>query len=250
MYDDNGPSSRRDSIASSPGKDANDRIRRRGDSYRPRRDTNGILRDRSASPASRHSDPVRRRNRTSPPPHRSRDPAPAPPENKRKELFPSKTVQHSAVGKDLVSNKMLAADLKKELFPHKVNTAHHRRSDAFDAADETADLFANGLSVPFAKNSKRASKNLASDSSYGRLKSLEPVPHVEPEHAENGTSIRGASIQDQGFSIRGGATEAPRFGTIKELFPAKAVGNAGKELFAERLHGRGGKRNRAEDMFY
>lgn len=58
-------------------------------------------------------------------------------------------------------------------------------------------------------------------------------------------SILGAAQQDQGFSIRGGANHV---GTIRELFPGKA--NLGKELFAEKLQGRGGKRNKAEDMFY
>ncbi|KAK4695192.1 hypothetical protein P7C71_g2510, partial [Lecanoromycetidae sp. Uapishka_2] len=253
MYDDNGPSSKRHSAASSPDSRSDERSshhRRRGDSYRPaRRDKHRLSRDRSASPG--------RRQYTPPPAYRSRDPHPFPDENKGKELFPLKSAksnERNGVGKDLFSNKIVAASMKKELFPHKTNTVNHRRSDAFDAADETADLFANGLSVPFAEGTK-SGKSLAdrissrTNVSHGRLN-----PEVSGSSttvrgvSDEGLNIRGASSQrDQGFSIRGGAAAA---GTIKELFPGKKIGNAGKELFAEKLEGRGGRRNKAEDMFY
>ncbi len=253
MYDDNGPSSRRgslDSFSDIRSDDGGRRSRHRGDSYRPTR--NRASRDRSASPG--------RSRRTPPPSYRTRDPHPFPQENKGKELFPSKSEPNSNLtqsGKDRLSNKMsnklLAAGLKKELFPHKANVIIHRRSDAFDAADETADLFANRLSVPF-KNGRNGGKSLADRitnvpaASNGRLKASDPEPEDNtPDMEDTGFSIRGGSSQqDQGFSIRGSAAA----GTIKELFPGKPVGNAGKELFAERLQGRGGRRNRAEDMFY
>jgi hypothetical protein len=52
-------------------------------------------------------------------------------------------------------------------------------------------------------------------------------------------SIRGSG----GITIKGSAG-------VKELFPGKA-GNVGKELFSEKLEGRGGNRRRkAEDLFY
>ena len=249
MYDDNGPSSRRGSTGSFSdirSDDGGRRTRHRGDSYRPAR--NRASRDRSASPG--------RSRRTPPPSYRTRDPHPFPLENKGKELFPSKSEPNSnptQSGKDLFSNKLLAAGLKKELFPHKANVIIHRRSDAFDAADETADLFANRLSVPF-KNGRNGGKSLADRitnvpaASSGRLKASDPGPEDNsPDMEDTGFSIRGGSShQDKGFSIRGSAAA----GTIKELFPGKAVGNAGKELFAERLQGRGGRRNKAEDMFY
>jgi hypothetical protein len=247
MYDDKGSSSKRGSMGSSPDDDGSSRHRRLGDSYRPaRRDRNRTSRDRSASPG--------RRQRTPPPSYRTRDPQPFPDENKGKELFPSKSAtdgKRNGVGKDLFSNKMLAQGLKKELFPHKTNSINHRRSDAFDAADETADLFTNGLSVPFSDGTK-SSKSLADRISkapylsYGRLNS--PVSERSKATSDDGINIRGASgQQDQGFSIRGGAAAA---GTIKELFPGKQIGNAGKELFAGKLDGRGGRRNKAEDLFY
>ncbi len=37
--------------------------------------------------------------------------------------------------------------------------------------------------------------------------------------------------------------------TVKELFPEK-FGNGSKELFAEKLDGRGRRRQRAEDLFH
>ena len=240
----------------------------RGDSYRPRSGDRRRLRDRSASPTreSNGQNGRRERRRTPPPRYNTRDPHPFPRANAVKELFPSKAVPRE-IGddirgisattdtKELFPNKQAATNLKKELFPLKTGIGNHRRSDAFDAADETADLFASGMAVPFIDG--------AHDSlpQHGRLKASDPDP--DPEDLENlqqgGISIRGAAKKvDRGISIRGAASQVDRgisirgtasSSTVKELFPAKA-GNAGKELFAEKLQGRGGKRNLAADMFY
>lgn len=278
MYDDGAVSSRRGSISLSVnerGIEGKRSARLRGDSYRPaRNERNGarISRDRSASPNGR--------NRHTPPPtYRSRDPHPFPHENKGKELFPSisrserdvdrndtdlfsssilaadvnkglystkSTLGREATpnSKDLFSNRMRAAEVKKELFPHKVSPSKHSRSDAFDAADETADLFANGMSVPFADGP--GSRKSPTD----RLRSSGFKTKIDGEDIGSGLNIRGASReQNQGISIRGSAA-ITAIGTIKELFPGKAASNAGKELFADKVEGRGGRRNRAEDMFY
>lgn len=246
--------------------------RRHMDSYRPGRvgRPHPSPRDRSASPGRQNSEQEGRRTqrrlrrRTPPPPYQTRDPFPTKCENHGKELFPSKSVldiRSIGNGTDLFPNKTSAANLKKELFPNKTSISNHRRSDAFDAADETAELFASsfGLGIP-AKAGVSGSRNdlignIAKNhaSTYGRLKSLDPEsePSAVEIEEEIGLNIRGASkLQDSGFSIRGSAGNTNFVGTTKELFPGKAVGNAGKELFAERLHGRGSKRNRAEDMFY
>lgn len=61
----------------------------------------------------------------------------------------------------------------------------------------------------------------------------------------SGFNIRGIAAKrttDQGITIKG-------TGTVRELFPEK-FGNAGKELFAEKLEGRGRRRQRAEDLFH
>lgn len=278
MYDDGEPSSKRDSLSSSAnerGIERRNNARHRGDSYRPARDErNGprTSRDRSASPTGRNG-------HTPPPTYRSRDPHPFPHENKGKELFPSiirsgRDADRNA--KDLFSSKMLttdtterlystepalardtatncnnissnrvhAAEVKKELFPDKVNPSKHSRSDAFDAADATADLFASGLSVPFTDGSS------SRKSPFHDRRSSDSGSQSDGGEVDLGLNIRGASKkQSQGFLIRGGAA-VNAIGTIKELFPGKAAGNAGKELFAEKVEGRGGRRNRAEDMFY
>lgn len=277
MYDDRGPSSRRGSrtsLANDRGVEGISDTRLRGDSYRPARgERNGARtsRDRSASP----SGPNRR---TPPPTYRSRDPHPFPHENKGKELFPSTSRSDrdaDSNDKDLFSTKILtanatkglyskasalareatpnvkgplsnrdrAAKVKKDLFPHKITPTKHSRSDAFDAADETADLFANGMSVPFTDEP-------SSRKSPGKLRYSGVQSQGDGGDVDFGLNIRGASRhQNQSFSVRGGAV-VDAVGTIKELFPGKAAGNAGKELFAEKVEGRGGRRNRAEDMFY
>lgn len=225
----------------------------RGEEYHKLR-----TRDRSASPSThddRANDTLGRRDRRRTPPraHSTVSRGLNQKENRGKELFPSKPALGTALNhgsKELFPNKKLAANLKKELFPTKAHTSHHRRSDAFDAADETADLFAKRLGFA---NGPSVTKGLtAVESTYGRLNAdSNGASSTLESPTDSGLSIRGASKQkDQGFSIRGVAADGTRIGTIKELFPGRAGGNAGKELFAEKLQGRGGKRNRAEDMFY
>lgn len=164
----------------------------------------GRLRDRSASPA-RDFDHVK---------SNSNGPYDVQKENRRKAQLLKATLQA----------KHPRPANNKELFPHK---ATHRRSDAFDAADETADLFANRMPVPFTDG--------GSDEYENR------------KRGSNGFSIRGAARQQSsgGFSIKGAAkSEAP-----KELFPTRSRGgNAGKELLGGSLESRITRR-RAEDMF-
>ena len=225
-----------------------------------RRDYSGTHgRDRSASPRRYDDDKAisesrrRDRRRTEPDAYHSRTWVGNHREDFGKELFPSKQAPKAAlddVDKELFPNKHLAVNLRKELFPSKAKQSHHRRSDAFDAADETADLFAKRLDFAnvgtFAKSMKMA------EPSYGRLNSdINPDSAILDSPPQNDPSIRGGSKeQDQGFSIRGIAADSTSANTLKELFPGKAVGNAGKELFVEKLEGRRSRRNKAEDMFY
>ena len=278
IYDDGRPSSRRDSLSSSVnghGIEQKGNGRLRGDSYRPARDE----RNGARTSRNRSASPIGRNGHTPPPSYRYRDPHPFPQENKGKELFPSiispgrdtnrnaKDLFSSKIlaadvnkgpyltksalarepapnGRDLPSNKMRATEMKRELFPDKVIPNKHSRSDAFDAADATADLFAGGMSVPFTDGSSSRKSPI-----HG-LRSSRSRSRVDGGDVEVGLNIRGASRkQNQGFLIRGGAG-VTTIGTMKELFPGKAAGNAGKELFAEKVEGRGGRRNRAEDMFY
>ncbi|KAI4290690.1 MAG: hypothetical protein L6R35_000063 [Caloplaca aegaea] len=213
----------------------------RGDFYRPGSKTDhNATGNRSASPAKRDEDHSVGKAR--PPRQRTS------PRNRDKELFPDTPFVDDRVpqSKELFPNKTIAANLKKELFPLKSKNAHHRRSDAFDAADETADLFAQGLAfserTPLARDVVKVG-----DASFGRLLSSDPEPQYDPRDnpEDAGISIRGASMDyDTGFSIRGAAQ-----GIIRELFPGKA-GNSSDELEAERLRDRIIRRNKAEDLFY
>ena len=264
MYDDDagaladrrqGSASRRGS-ASMHSTNSSDMASSAGDRrrYRGRGDysrTHG--RDRSASPCrydNERSISESRRRRTPPDAYNFRTSGGNHRENFGKELFPPKAAL-SYAEKELFPNKHLAANLKKELFPSKAKQSHHRRSDAFDAANETADLFTKRLD--FANVGTSAKSMKMAEPSYGRLNSdTNPDPAIPDSPLDNGLSIRGASKQqqDQGLSIRGIAADSTSVNTLKELFPGKAVGNAGKELFAEKLQGRRSRRNKAEDMFY
>ena len=246
MYDDDagalakritGRASRR-SLGSSGSEPEGRSGRRMLDSYRP-----GSSRDRSASPGSGSR---ARRQRTPPPAYQAKDPFPTPKENQGKELFPPKSgiISEANNGsRELFPNKSAAANVKKELFPTKKSVGH-RRSDAFDAADETAHLFANRLAVANAKSASAGGKRYINGVLQQSPKDTEPGMGGMLNGAASATSeeitVRGASAQ--GVSIRGCAE------STRELFPQK-MGNAGKELFTEKLQNRGGRRNRAEDMF-
>ncbi|KAI9850177.1 MAG: hypothetical protein M1838_006022 [Thelocarpon superellum] len=203
---------------------------------------------------------ARRRGRErsySPRPSRRRDRDWTPEVNQSKELFPYK----STTTEMMMDHEPSSTGSGKELFPQK-QLRNHRRSGAFDAADETADLFAGRMSVPFTDGSldqRGTSKRLAdriSRASTTPLGSHQVVlPDVEPANDEvGGFSIRGSAKQvDSGFSIRGAAAAAGG-GVLmlngRELFPGKQAPNSGKELFTEKLSGRGTRRRKAEDMFY
>jgi hypothetical protein len=135
----------------------------------------------------------------------------------------------------LLKAKLRDGEKSKELFPDKVGSpSRHRRSDAFDAADGTADLFSSRITIA---SEAGVSKPLAS-----RVTSRNPTMN-----GASSFSIRGASrpSQAQSFSIKGAAN-----GGFKELFPETLNGgsNAGKELFS-RSETRNKKRQTAGDLF-
>jgi hypothetical protein len=152
--------------------------------------------------------------------------------------LPSRTSDSDSNARELFPNKPSSSYLKKELLPSK--QSNHRRSDAIDAADETADLFSR-ISAPRGDG--------AQDQNMSRNKNIELFPDSA---GQNGVNIRGAAGQDQGISIRGAANGMSikgRGSSVRELFPSKYKSNAGKELFSDKIEGRGGPRRRAEDMF-
>ncbi|EEA21288.1 hypothetical protein TMatcc_009312 [Talaromyces marneffei ATCC 18224] len=229
MYDDDGVAPDRRGASSDDFSESEARRRPRRGARQPQelfpqrsgsgnRGESGRLRDRSASPGRDDLDALRRSDdelQQSRRRFRERSPRPASGSraNSSKELFPAGDSQDT---RELFPNRTAASYLKKELFPAKTNS-NHRRTDAFDAADETADLFAKRISVPLVDG--------AHDQIY----------------------IKGAS-NDIGMALRGHAVQG-NTQAVKELFPDKYNANAGKELFSNKLEGRGGRRRRAEDMF-
>jgi hypothetical protein len=127
----------------------------------------------------------------------------------------------------------------RELFPQKLGP-NHRRTAAFDAADETADLFANKLEVYDGSSEGRLSRDISSRIASPRLED-----RISSTTNGGGLVIKGTARPDliNGISIKGGAS-------VKELFPELSGGNSGKELFSDKLQGRGAQRRRAEDMFH
>jgi hypothetical protein len=238
MYDD--ADSNRRAGSSEDISDAGGRHRsrrgRRKELFPENGGDSGRLRDRSASPGREDMDSLRRTDderRQSRRRFRERSPLA---KNEAKELFPSKVSSDSdSQTRELFPNKTSASYLKKELFPSKTNS-NHRRSDAFDAADETADLFAKRINVPLTDGAQDRVNNPDTGEMRGMI------------------NIRGAASNDQGISIRGSANgisiKGSATASVKELFPSKYNQNARKELFSDKLEGRGGRRRKAEDMFY
>ncbi|KAI9706264.1 MAG: hypothetical protein M1820_004839 [Bogoriella megaspora] len=202
------------------------------------RNAHGRLRGRSASPLRESEDgrlgfkEERTRQRSDTPPRRR--PADLTTRNAGKELFPdhgASTARRSpAIGvKELFPHLLPAAESPRrprELFPHRTDKSNHRRSDALDA-DEQLEL-ANRIS--------------GHSSNRRQLRSDEQT-NGGADEADEGFSIRGHA-QNSGFAIKGAAKEF-----VKELFPLK-TGNAGKELFADKMKGRGAQRRKAEDMYF
>lgn len=160
-------------------------------------------------------------------------------------------------GANRLKAQMIKARLKDsattaplELFPKKAG-ANHRRTDVFDVADSTADLFADKMRIP-AMNGIDDSSTKKHDLMSRITKVGDPLPTGERQNTTGGQNIfkiRGTARQprSEGFSIKGLAASSQG---AKELFLTKPAANAGKELFADRLDGRGGRRQKAEEMFY
>jgi hypothetical protein len=249
--------------------------------------TTGRLRDRSASPlhdgdgrfgfGSEDTDDtairrkIRQRSLT-PPRHRSNHPSNihllnnsgkelfakadhrasplAPSPAFTKELFPGK----ASPPKELFPDK---ASPPKELFPNK-KVSHHRRSFAID---ESPERYSNSDS----SRPRSLADRISGAPAYGRLRSDSSGSSEELRirGAGPGINVRGAapisikgaaaSRRDGELSIRGAAAHgmaAEGDGEpVKELFPLRAGGNIGKELFGGKLQGRGGPRRAADSFF-
>lgn len=137
----------------------------------------------------------------------------------------------------MIKARLQEASSTKELFPHKLGITH-RRSDAFDAADATADLFSKQMPVPFTDGSAEKRSRKPGLSLAERI-----VNSQNPDYGRLNIKGGANTAATSDFSIKGAAQSTG----VKELFPRN---NAGKELFEARLEGRGLRRQKAEDLFY
>jgi hypothetical protein len=219
---------------------------RGGDLFADRlgRSTGGRLRDRSASPTyggdglmgfGTDEDAVGQARRKAR--QRSTSPLlPAAKANNGKELFPTLANQHSTLAENpvkelfpVMANTSTSLPSTIELFPNKRQSfSNHRRSNAFDASENDRAGF------------ERVSPL--------RERNLEQRVTSRPSSASTSEiRVRGAA-GDNGISIRGMAGAQSQ--SVRELFPSKVGSNAGKELFGERIKGRGVQRRKAEDMYH
>ena len=174
----------------------------------------GRLRDRSASPSRESAE------------DREADEA----RSRRRDMAASANRQKA----QMIKAQLRETTGSKELFPSK--TTGLRRSSVFDTADATADLFARQMPVPFMDGN--------SDSRPSVGPPLASRISNKSDMGSGQLNIRGAARTSatHDFAIKGAAAD----GGVRELFPS---GNAGKELFSERLEGRGLRRQKAEDLF-
>ncbi|KAL2262748.1 hypothetical protein VTK26DRAFT_233 [Humicola hyalothermophila] len=127
-----------------------------------------------------------------------------------------------------IRERMARDNSAKELFPAK--------------ASGPKELFPSKVG---ASSGSKAQMDQISDTTVLTSAKLEDRITPRPTGDSSAFNIRGIASKrttDQGIAIKGTGP------TVKELFPHK-FGNSGKELFAEKLEGRGRTRRKAEDMF-
>jgi hypothetical protein len=127
---------------------------------------------------------------------------------------------------DSIKSRLVTDNRAKELFPSKLAAENKTQLGQADPATDAADFMGKTMVI--------------SNSSDDR--------DTQATSSHDLFSIRGMASQkgaSSGFAIKGAAAAS-----VKELFPNKFGSNAGKELFAEKLEGRGRRRQRAEDLFY
>ncbi|KAH9222771.1 hypothetical protein DL95DRAFT_518322 [Leptodontidium sp. 2 PMI_412] len=178
---------------------------------------------------------------------RSRSASPVRDRDGDQDLIEDRIVERRRQNQAAAPNRLAAQAIKqaklrepaapKELFPGK-SSPSHRRSHAFDAVDtnQAVELFSR-MPVPLTDGSGD------SRSRGGSLASR--ITRKGSEVESSGFSIRGTAMAPPApvFNIKGAAR-------VKELFPSTLGDNSGKELFSERLEGRGRRRQKAEDLFY
>lgn len=205
--------------------------------------------------------------------------------NVGKELFATRKTLAPAANIELFPNKAVAPaplsggshshSSSMELFPDKVRKSHHRRSGAIDASPQQptghghdrprtlADRItgpSNMSGRPSTPGGSLADRITPRDGSLAdRISRDGEDDNISIRgssssglniRGNNGLSIKGRAETPDDFSIRGAGAGGSN-GGVKELFPVKtgSAGNAGKELFGEKLKGRGLARRTAASYY-
>lgn len=233
-------------------------------------------RDRSASPDRRPRgddsmdvDDVRARQR------RFRQRSRSPRDRHRPRRVDSGTGQQASTmdvsASDQALPRDIAAELRghakptrdgMELFPQKTNVRQHRRSDAFDAADETADLFAGRMSVPFtdgpgdrrgasSSTTKFRNSGILAEDDGGRSKRLTPPAMDVAEHTRQAPSgaMEEATQEAGGFQIRGAAAGSTKQGRDQGKQGFSIRGAASSGATSEAVTGANGNGTRVKELF-
>ncbi|KAK2017915.1 hypothetical protein LZ32DRAFT_423367 [Colletotrichum eremochloae] len=210
MYDDEDPSTGRESRAAQQRR----RSHSRGSSSRGDRSYTSRNQEKELFPGRGITGGRGLRNRSASP-KRDIDGDAAMDVEAARMLRPSNRERASSIKERLTRDNKT-----KELFPTKGSSAGQIHMDrVMDSADETTRLMQQNLSVSNEGGSKHDLFDIR-----GRA---------------------GKQGVNAGFTIKGAAGAS-----VKELFPGRfGSGNTGKELFADKLEGRGRRRQKAEDLF-
>ncbi|KIW05242.1 uncharacterized protein PV09_03778 [Verruconis gallopava] len=186
------------------------------------------------------------------------------------ELFPNKTSVSGTLSAGGGGTHSHSSSI--ELFPDKIRKSHHRRSGAIDASPDRFLTNADNRSEGARSLAERISGGPSlADRISGRLSTASGggslADRITPRGGESladritrddgaeisirgssGVSIKGRAEAESSFTIKGASSG--NAGGVKELFPVKSgQGNAGKELFGEKLKGRGLARRTAASYF-
>ncbi|KAJ9142772.1 DUF2414 domain protein [Pleurostoma richardsiae] len=170
-------------------------------------------------------------------------------QNKEKELFPDKRVRDRDRNRSASPLRDNDVDQAMDDLAKDREAVARNREKARSLKERITKTDSNGARELFpSKVDNNGPKELFPSKVGAADAKKAQMDQVASDSPTSGINIRGIAGQrggaSQGFAIKGAAASA------RELFPDKFSSNAGKELFVEKLEGRGRRRQKAEDSFY
>lgn len=212
----------------------------------------GMYDDDDATLADRQTRSRQRRRRSSSRGSNSYTPRPYTQRNQEKELFPSRALGGGRGQRDRSASPILDSDDHAEMDTEtsRAGTASNREKASgirgrLALDNRTKELFPS--KEPSA--GKTHMDRLADGTDEAtRLMQINMSVGGDEQEQQDLLYIRGEAdrkVSTTGFTIKGAASA-----NVKELFPGRfGAGNSGKELFVDRIEGRGKRRQKAEDLF-